>query len=36
MSGLARADGRAQEKLAVLRPGYDRYDSAGERPGGAS
>jgi len=26
----------AREKLAVLRPGYDRYDSAGERPGGAS
>ena len=26
----------AREKLAVLRPGYDRYDSAGERLGGAS
>jgi hypothetical protein len=26
----------AREKLAVLRPGYDGYDSAGERPGGAS
>ena len=26
----------AREKLAVLRPGYDDYDSAGERLGGAS